>query len=256
MDGVLNVEVLGRASDAALKTLRACPAPSVLTTQTAATKMSPLPSVLELAAAAPSGRERLLDLPCRFREPSTGLAVPHSAQNLFDALPLRSACCDEAGLTLLVGDLEWLATSPDVANLCRTPHTRGGNPAVGYCATSAPHFTATWQTHADPERADDHAKLRAQLFFRLIRSPVSPAERAECKEGIRLGQKLTPLLEEACAESRAIRYLGTSASEPMAIMEKLNLDSAPAELAESLAPVDVHDTSQKCLIRRLAWFDS
>lgn len=198
---------------------------------------SVLTAVLDLSAKVPGRRECLTNLFCRFRVPSSGIAVPHWARLLVDSF--QSAGSDDLEQSLFADALTWLASSAEVASICSTPDTRRGNPTVGHCATSAPHFSATSQTHADPNHAEDYARLRAQLFLLLIGSPVSQAERTLYEEYIGLGQPLPPLSEGACAASRAIRYLASSDPAPLAILKQLKLDLPPALFVESLASVEV-----------------
>ncbi len=198
---------------------------------------SVLTTVLGLSAEVPGRRDRFIDLFCRFRVPSSGIAVPHWARLTFDSV--QAAGRDDLELRLFTDDLQWLASSPEVASICVNPHSRNANPTVGHCATSAPHFAAACQPHSDRQRAEDYAKLRAQLFLLLLGSPVSLAERATYEEYLELGRPLPPLSEGACSASRAFRYLASSDPAPMAVLEQLELDLPPAQFIESLSSVEV-----------------
>jgi len=225
------------SSDDALPNSRVWHGPAVSETQTAKTKPSPISTVLDLAAGEPGKQERLLDLFRCFRVPASGLAVPHWARNM--ACSAHCINFDRPDLTGLIKDLDWLASSAEVATLCATPRARNGNPAVGHCATSAPYFAASCQNHAGPEDADQYAKLRGMLVRLLMGKPVTEAERAAYEDCIRLGTPLPPLSESACVASRAIRYLASSDPAPLAILKQLKLDLPPAQFIDSLASVEV-----------------
>lgn len=238
MDRLLDGERLGASSsEDALPNSRVWHGPAVSETQTAKTKPSPISTVLDLAAGEPGKQERLLDLFRCFRVPASGLAVPHWARNM--ACSAHCINFDRPDLTGLIKDLDWLASSAEVATLCATPRARNGNPAVGHCATSAPYFAASCQNHAGPEDADQYAKLRGMLVRLLMGKPVTEAERAAYEDCIRLGTPLPPLSESACVASRAIRYLASSDPAPLAILKQLKLDLPPAQFIESLSSAEV-----------------
>lgn len=180
MDHRLDGEILDRFSDAALLTARAHLDPSEPVAGAVAAKKSPVSSVLDLAAAKPGRSERMFYLFCRFRIPANGIAVSFWARNLGHALVCTFADnFPTPDLAAFAGDLNWLVVTPEVASLCPTPQKGAGNPAVGHCATFAPHYAAACQAHADPAHANAYAKLRAQLFLLLIAKPLSSAERTQ-----------------------------------------------------------------------------
>lgn len=154
-------------------------------------------SVLEHADQAEGRRERILDLLCRFHVPVSGIALPFFANNLLACLRIAVAdqSADETHLRPILDDIEWLATSNDVADACPVPKLREGNPTFGHCATYTPHYAAICQVilpaHGippDPNKNKALATLQAQLFLLLTGTPLAPEQVAAYEESVRHSQ--------------------------------------------------------------------
>jgi hypothetical protein len=126
-------------AEAGVRNLRACDnCPQAPTSGEVTAQSTGIASVLEHADQAEGRRERILDLLCRFHVPASGIALPFFANNLLACLRLAVAdqSADETHLRPILDDIEWLATSKDVADACPVPKLREGNPTFGRCATS------------------------------------------------------------------------------------------------------------------------
>jgi len=216
-------------------------------------------SVLGNAGQTPGRRERILDLLCRFRIPASGKALPFFAKNLLASLrcAISDRTIEEAKLRPILDDLEWLATSNEVAASCRTPKLRDGNPAFGYCATTAPHYAAICQTVPSDQdrppnlkRTQDFATIQAQLFLLMRETPLPPEQVSAYEKHIQLGEALPLIGEPACAAFRGIRFLAISDSEGTEILDQMPRGLSPSEFVAKLLEIKVPESPEA--IRRFS----
>jgi hypothetical protein len=212
-----------------------------------------LASVLENAEQTPVRRKRIFDLLCRFRVPTSGKAFPFFAKNLLASLRLAVAdrTSTETPLQPILDDVEWLATSNEVAAACPIPKLRDGNPAFGYCATSAPHDAAICQTllpdrskPSDLNRAQGFATLQAQLFLLLVETPLPPEQIWAYEEHVPLGKALPLVSEPSCAAFRGIRFLANSLYEGAEILAQMPLGLQTSDFVGALSRIKVPESPE------------
>ena len=241
-------------AEAGVRNLRACDnCPQAPTSGEVTAQSTGIASVLEHADQSEGRRERILDLLCRFHVPASGIALPFFANNLLACLRLAVAdqSADETHLRQILDDIEWLATSKDVADACSVPKLREGNPTFGRCATSTPHYAAICQIilHAhgippDPNKNKALATLQAQLFLLLTGTPLASEQVSAYEESVRLGQSMPPLSEPACAAFRGIRYLAKPFREPADILDQLPRGLPPSGFVAELRKITVPESPE------------
>ena len=198
-------------------------------------KKSSLSSVVDLAAGEPGRRERPLDLFCRFRPPSTGRAVPYWAQQLLDAL--LSTNFELPELTLVMEDLEWLASSAEVMSLSQLPARAT---AILQLAT-APHPPHTSPRPARIMRSRGRRpvrKIAGNVGSASDGKALSPKRSAPLMR-IAFGWEAFAALVRKCMRSIARHSLSRASDPaPLAILKDLKLDLPPAQFIESLSSVE------------------